>query len=419
MNRVFQKTSKRVYRGVPGQRVCALLFASVLFAPCLSADRILIIGDSWGFRRTTSFQTVIISEHGHSDVEVTAPQRVITSYELSSPSGLARLSGYLNTYPDTTVVHLTIGANDLNIVPETAGTEHAAQVLSEIMENVETVVNHLLSVKPDLNIYWSSYDYFRPRPHIGTPAEMNDIYLTLNEACASLADSIGPPLTYGDIYGTLQLAFGFDGIKHTPYDPSYAIPPNDPSLPDPQWPSPDAAFLRNDAEHLNQEGWLALAEAQYASYYGPLLDDAGFEINAGLNDAWYDPDTNGQGFLITVFPEVGQVFLAWFTYDTKRPPDDVDAILGDPGHRWLTAQGPYEGNTAELTLFVSRGGVFDASDPAPETDASGDGTLTIEFSDCSQGWVRYHISSLDISGEIPIQRIAPDGIPLCETLMTQ
>jgi hypothetical protein len=27
------------------------------------------------------------------------------------------------------------------------------------------------------------------------------------------------------------------------------------------------------------------------------------QINAGLNDAWCNPDTDGQGFFITVFPD--------------------------------------------------------------------------------------------------------------------
>jgi len=33
--------------------------------------------------------------------------------------------------------------------------------------------------------------------------------------------------------------------------------------------------------------------------------------------------------------------MAWFTHDTERPDTGVEAILGEPGHRWLTAQGPY------------------------------------------------------------------------------
>jgi hypothetical protein len=144
-----------------------------------------------------------------------------------------------------------------------------------------------------------------------------------------------------------------------------------------------------------------------------------FNINPGLNDAWYNPATDGQGLLITVFPDIRQMFVAWFTYDVERPPEDVTAILGDPGHRWLTAQGPYSGETATLTIYMTEGGVFDHAEPAASNDGIGDGTMTIEFADCSEGLVSYEIASLGISGEIPIQRIAPDNISLCETLGAQ
>jgi len=149
------------------------------------------------------------------------------------------------------------------------------------------------------------------------------------------------------------------------------------------------------------------------------MEAEGLEINPGLNDAWYNPATNGQGFLITAFPDRKEMFLAWFTFDTERPPGDVGALLGEPGHRWLTAQGPYIGDTANLTIFVTEGGVFDAAEPETITDPAGDGTMTIEFADCSNGLVSYEITSLGISGEIPIQRIAPDNISLCETLSGQ
>lgn len=141
-----------------------------------------------------------------------------------------------------------------------------------------------------------------------------------------------------------------------------------------------------------------------------------FKINPGLNDAWFNPLTSGQGFLITVFPDITQMFLAWFTYDTERPPEDVGAILGEPGHRWLTAQGPYADDTASLTIYLTEGGVFDSIEPKATTDPAGDGTLTIQFADCNAGLVSYEITSLGISGEIPIERIALDNVPLCESL---
>jgi len=141
-----------------------------------------------------------------------------------------------------------------------------------------------------------------------------------------------------------------------------------------------------------------------------------FQINPGINDAWYSPATSGQGFLITVFPEIKQMFLAWFTFDTDRPPGNVSAILGDPGHRWLTAQGPYDGTMANLTIYLTEGGVFNAAQPAATSNPAGEGTLTIEFADCSEGLVSYEIKSLGISGVIPIQRVSLDNIALCETL---
>ena len=52
---------------------------------------------------------------------------------------------------------------------------------------------------------------------------------------------------------------------------------------------------------------------------------------------WNKMAMDSQGFLIMVFPDRKETFLAWFTFDTKRPPEDVTAILGEPGHRWLTA----------------------------------------------------------------------------------
>lgn len=147
--------------------------------------------------------------------------------------------------------------------------------------------------------------------------------------------------------------------------------------------------------------------------------DGHLKINAGLNDAWYNPLTDGQGFLVTVYPDQQRMFVAWYTYDTERPADDVTADLGEPGHRWLTAQGPYEEDSAELTIYVTEGGVFDSAQPPATTDPDGDGTLTLEFADCTEGLVTYRITSLGISGEVPIERVALDNVALCEELAGQ
>lgn len=142
-----------------------------------------------------------------------------------------------------------------------------------------------------------------------------------------------------------------------------------------------------------------------------------FSINAGLNDSWFNPQTAGQGFFITVFPDIQQLFLAWFTYETERPDDSVSANLGEPGHRWLTAFGSFAGNGASLDIEVTQGGIFDAVEPA--TAQSLDGTIVLQFSDCENGTVTYDIPSINRQGVIPIQRIALDNVPRCEELAAQ
>jgi hypothetical protein len=138
-----------------------------------------------------------------------------------------------------------------------------------------------------------------------------------------------------------------------------------------------------------------------------------FSINAGMNDAWYNPATAGQGFLLTVFEDTGLVFLAWFTYDVERPPADVTAILGDPGHRWVTAQGPFSGDTATLNVTVSSGGVFDSPQPAVENQPGG--TMTIKWNDCNSATLTYDIPSAG-QGVIELERIVLDNVALCEAL---
>jgi len=140
------------------------------------------------------------------------------------------------------------------------------------------------------------------------------------------------------------------------------------------------------------------------------------QINSGMNDAWYDPATSGQGFLMTVYPDRQELFVAWFTFETERPPEDVTAILGEPGHRWLTAQGPFSGSRADLTVHLTEGGVFNSPTPPAITDQAGYGAMTVEFLTCREGRIGYDIPSLGLSGEITVRRIADDNVALCEAL---
>lgn len=136
-------------------------------------------------------------------------------------------------------------------------------------------------------------------------------------------------------------------------------------------------------------------------------------LNAGLNDAWFNPETDGQGFFITIFPELGVVVLAWFTYDTVLPADDASANLGDAGQRWLVAVGEFDGNNALLDIEISSGGVFDTSS---EIMRDLDGTIALNFESCEKGTIEYDIASIGQKGTVVIERVVKDNIALCEAL---
>jgi len=391
--------------------VLFLILGLLLAAGPLQAARILVIGDSWGVAAAPSLQQVL-ADNGSGDSVASIAVGGETAENINTPEWLQQISTALEQNPEVEFVHLSLGGNDF-LGNWSSFLSQAAedQLIADILGDITAIVDHILQQRPEIRIFWSSYDFPRPLPIIGQPVEVNNASLRFSAQAKALADAKGDALNYGDFNGLTQVVYGFDGVQVSTYDPAFVIPPGDPSLPDPLYPGPAVAYA--DSIHLTEEAFLVLAEKQYEQFYEALL---GFQINAGLNDAWFNRVTNGQGLLIAVFPVRKEMFVAWFTYDTERPPEDVTAILGEPGHRWLTAQGPYDGDTANLTLYLTAGGVFDAAEPPASTDSAGYGTLQIEFADCTEGLVTYEITSLGVSGQFPIERIVADNVPLCESL---
>ena len=151
-----------------------------------------------------------------------------------------------------------------------------------------------------------------------------------------------------------------------------------------------------------------------------VTDSDTFAINIGLNDTWHNKDIPGQGFFISVFPDTSPnrpypvMFVGWFTYDLERPAQGVTAILGEPGHRWLTAYGPYSFHTARLEIELTQGGIFGSGVPAPTQAPYG--SMKIWFNSCSEAVVDYDIPSVPVSDRIIVTRVANDRVALCEEL---
>jgi len=134
-------------------------------------------------------------------------------------------------------------------------------------------------------------------------------------------------------------------------------------------------------------------------------------FNQGLSGAWYNPATSGQGFFLDVLTENRQVFLSWFTFDVSASLGRTPSDIGDPGNRWITAQGVREGNRATLMAYLTSGGKFD--DPSEVTNEPY-GTIELEFDSCLSGRVRYDFPDVQLSGVVPIERISDANIEACE-----
>jgi sugar lactone lactonase YvrE len=195
---------------------------------------------------------------------------------------------------------------------------------------------------------------------------------------------------------------GVDGNADGPADVATISRPNGIGI------SPDGRFLYIAGNSNFSAATIAIRKIDLG------IQGEVFAINTGISGAWANPDTLGQGFLVNVFETVDgpQMFIAWFTYDTSMPPANETDGFGSSQHRWFTAQGPITDDQAEMTLFLTSGGIFD--DPTtPATEAVG--TLTMSFSSCTEGQVSYTFDADGRSNETLITRVTPDE--LCETLV--
>jgi len=128
--------------------------------------------------------------------------------------------------------------------------------------------------------------------------------------------------------------------------------------------------------------------------------------NNGWDGAWYDEMTPGQGFLFDVHPNPDGddfIFVAWFTYGENTA----------SGQRWLTAQGPFEGSTADIAVYETTGGNFDDPKSVKNNPA---GSLLIDFTDCSNALLTYSLSDEALEGSIDIKRAIPGTEALCQEL---
>ncbi len=98
------------------------------------------------------------------------------------------------------------------------------------------------------------------------------------------------------------------------------------------------------------------------------------------------------------------------------PQTGLEAVLGNAGHRWLTALEPIDGNRSVMEIDIVSGGVFDTLTAIIHTPG---GTIILTFTGCNSGTIEYNIPSIGRQGIVPIKWVTNDNIALCEALLAQ
>jgi len=122
-----------------------------------------------------------------------------------------------------------------------------------------------------------------------------------------------------------------------------------------------------------------------------------FIPNQGIAGSWFNPDTDGQGFLFEHLPTQSNTLVVyWFTFDPENPGDQI----------WATGTGKLIGTSADISFLRVNDGVF--NDPNPIAVVSDWALMTIDFIDCRNATVDFTIPSLAITGQYNIRRITKD-----------
>lgn len=221
------------------------------------------------------------------DAPVSRLSRVIpllraTSIRCSSKIRLATI-GQALTDPAIEIVQLSVGGNDF-LDAWNAELDSAAQaaLFAAIRADVETIVEFILDVRPDVEVLLSFYDYPNFVDTLGgingalfcaplwnsmelpTPLELNIAAVALEQSILGLKDH--PRVFHVSHFGQMQSLFGFSDMGIVPGD---LRPPGDPAL-----PSPTAALRFNGADcfHLSAEGYDQLVINQFEGYFETRFD---------------------------------------------------------------------------------------------------------------------------------------------------
>jgi hypothetical protein len=110
----------------------------------------------------------------------------------------------------------------------------------------------------------------------------------------------------------------------------------------------------------------------YLDEYDP--DNQGFDISNALSGTWYNPDRDGEGFMIDV-ANAGNIAISFYTYDNNA------------NQMWMIGTGDVDGSVAMIDFYITDGAMYGSNFVPESVERYAWGTGVFTFTDCATGTV--------------------------------
>jgi hypothetical protein len=298
-----------------------LITTLLLIAPSAQAqcdeplrNKVLLVGDSWAFfmgvDQTLNEQ---LAKWGHSGyryyTNLVLAENGAETDDFLGLDKQAEIAERLLADPDITVVHLSLGGNDVlgdwNVNFSAAETEALKE---QVFSRLRQVIDFILAVRPDVHVLWSGYMYpnfeeviddIAPlqviHPFHGTWQGMGfptfeQLNVILNDFSATLqayTDTMDR-VSFVNATGLMQYTFGQPQPLGVPPGGSYAAGtvPLPAGLVD--YPSPKASMrnygVTRDCFHLSAGGYRDMVDLHMRKFYHKYLMRDQYLLSSGVHD---------------------------------------------------------------------------------------------------------------------------------------
>lgn len=175
--------------------------------------RILMVGDSWAWFMfiNHSLRDALadsgLGQYIEEGTYSTVPGS--TAAQWTNPQWLAQITRELERHPSIDIVHLSLTGNDFlrEWTIEMSDAERDA-LFARIVRDLETVVRHCLSIRPNIRVAIVGYDYINKSKGRASLQQLNEAGMILAGMQRDLAARIDR-CVYIQSYGAMHHYFGF------------------------------------------------------------------------------------------------------------------------------------------------------------------------------------------------------------------